>query len=63
MKEKMQTSMTEHAEVDAKTIDFKKLVQTHIERTEKSVPYTIQQVEDVMFIDEKHLVALESIFY
>ena len=33
------------------------------ERNEFSLPYTIMQIEDVMFIDEKKMVALEYIFY
>jgi len=33
------------------------------ERTEASRPYTIQQVEDVMFINRQRVVALEYIFY
>ena len=32
-------------------------------RTESNEPFTIQQVEDVMFIDEKNLVSLEMIYY
>ena len=46
-----------------RAIDFKKLLQKYRDRTEASIPYTIMQVEDVMFIDEKHVVALEYIFY
>lgn len=33
------------------------------ERTEASCPYTIMQVEDVMFIDQKKAISLEYIFY
>ena len=33
------------------------------ERTEFSMPYTIMQVEDVIFVNEKKVIALEYIFY
>lgn len=32
-------------------------------RTESSNPYTLQRIEDAMFVDEKTVVALEYIFY
>lgn len=35
----------------------------HRQRTETNLPFTIQQVEDVMFVDERRLVSLEYIFY
>ena len=46
-----------------KLIDFKKLLAAHRKRTEFSVPYTMMQIEDVIFVNEKRLVALEYIFY
>ena len=46
-----------------RVIDFKGLLQKYRDRTEFSIPYTIMQVEDVMFINEKTIVALEYIFY
>ena len=46
-----------------KKIDFKKLLVDFRDRTEATLPYTIQQVEDVMFVDDNVVVALEYIFY
>ena len=44
-------------------LDFKNMLQDHKDRTEKSLPYTLISVEDVMFIDERYLVSLECIYY
>jgi len=44
-------------------IDFKKLLTKYRKRTEAEIPYTIQQVEDVMFVNDKVVIALEYIFY
>ena len=46
-----------------KTINFKEMLLKYRARTECNLPYTIQQVEDVMFISDKRIVALEYIFY
>lgn len=35
---------------ESSKIDFKKLLQQHKDRTEKSHPFTLQQVEDVIFV-------------
>ena len=48
---------------DEEVVNFKKLLRNHRERTESSNPFTIQQTEDVMFIDEKRVIAMEYIFY
>ena len=44
-------------------IDFNKMLAKYRERTEHSMPYTIMQTEDVMFLDSKRAVALEYIYY
>ena len=44
-------------------VDFHKLLQDYKARAENKLAYTIQQVDDVIFIDNKHIVALEYIFY
>ena len=46
-----------------KSIDFKKLLKDYRARTEATMCYTIQQVEDVMFVNEKIVISLEYIFY
>ena len=46
-----------------KTISFKELFMRYRARTNRHLPYTIQQTEDVMFITDKKVVALEYIFY
>jgi hypothetical protein len=45
------------------SIKFDKMFNKFRNRTENNYPFTIQQMEDVMFIDEKRVVALEYIFY
>ena len=50
-------------ERNKKQIDFKAELKKYRKRTEKKLSYTVQQCEDVMFIDDKKLVALEYIFY
>lgn len=44
-------------------IDFNKLLGRHRNRTETTFPFTVQQVEDCLFVDEKTVVALEYILY
>ena len=44
-------------------IDFKQQLKDYRKRNEFSYPYTMMQVEDVMFIDDKKMVSLEYIFY
>lgn len=46
-----------------KVVDFKRLLNEYKQRAENKLAYTIQQVDDVIFIDNKHIVALEYIFY
>jgi len=46
-----------------KKINFTNELKNYRKRTETKIPYTIQQIEDVMFIDEKKVVSLEYIFY
>lgn len=49
---------------EAKTaIQFDKLLEEHINNTEKSLPFTIQQVEDAMFITQDTVISLQYIFY
>ena len=45
------------------TIDFKRLLTEYRERTEDLIPHTMTRVEDVMFIDENRMIALEYVFY
>jgi len=45
------------------SVDFKKLLHDHAKRTEISLPFTIQQIGDAMFVDEKRMIALEYILY
>lgn len=51
-----------HSEAD-KCINFKKMLQEYRDRSEFNVAYTIMQVEDVMFVDDNTIVALEYVFY
>ena len=51
------------AEETKKLIDFHGEIKKYQRRTQKELPYTIQQTEDAIFIDERRLVALEYIFY
>jgi len=44
-------------------IDFKEMLIQHKNRTEKNMPFTLQVVEDVIYTDDRHLIALEYIFY
>ena len=44
-------------------IDFEKMLLNYRSRTEKYVPFTNMQVEDVMFINDKRVVSLEYVFY
>ena len=39
------------------------MLQDYRNRTECSVPYTIMQVEDVMFVNKRKMIALEYIYY
>jgi hypothetical protein len=48
---------------DQTKIDFKDLLKTHKARTEKSLPFTLQTVEDVLFVSKRKLLALEYIYY
>ena len=57
-------SLCSHSHIENdKVINFKEMLQEYRNRTEFSVPYTIMQVEDVIFVNEKKLIALEYIFY
>ena len=49
--------------VAEKVVNFQKLLDEYKERAETKLAYTIQQTDDVVFIDNKHIVALEYIFY
>ena len=44
-------------------IDFEKMLEKYKKRTEKNVPCTQSLTDDVMFINQKHLVSLEYVFY
>ena len=44
-------------------INFQDQLNDYRKRSEYNLPYTMQAVEDVMFIDATKLVSLESIFY
>ena len=44
-------------------IDFEKMLDKYKARTEKNVPCTQSLTDDVMFINQKHLVSLEYVFY
>lgn len=46
-----------------KTIDFEDMLKKHRQRTEVTFPFTIHQIEDVMFVDETRLAAFEVILY
>ena len=46
-----------------KCINFKQMLQEYRDRSEYNMPYTIMQVEDVMFVDDNTIVALEYVFY
>ena len=48
---------------DHKVIQFKQLLDEHRERTEFNMPHTIKQIEDVMFLNEDRVIALEYIIY
>ena len=45
------------------TINFNELLKEYRDRTECYLPHTMTRVEDVMFINDNHLVALEYVFY
>ena len=49
--------------IPEKVVNFQKLLNEYKERAETKLAYTIQQTDDVVFIDNKHVVALEYIFY
>lgn len=51
-----------HNEAD-KCINFKHQLQEYRDRSEFNMAYTIMQVEDVMFVDDTTIVALEYVFY
>lgn len=44
-------------------INFKKLLEEHKKRTENNMPFTLQQVEDIIFVSDRKLISLEYIFY
>lgn len=48
---------------DNRLIDFKKVLNNQIEQTETSIPYINQHVEDVMFVNNKYLAALEYTYF
>lgn len=58
-----QNKAARDAEYRKKKINFQEELTKYRERTESKLPYTIQQIEDVMFIDEKKIVSLEYITY
>lgn len=60
--EKVKAESILNTETD-KCINFKKLLKEYRDRTEFNNPYTIMQVEDVMFVNDTSLVALEYVFY
>ena len=46
-----------------KKTDFHKLLKDYKERAENKLSYTIQQTDDVIFVNKNHVVALEYIYY
>ena len=50
-------------EDEEKIIDFKTMLSNYREYTEITSPFNKKIIEDVMFINEKKVVALEYIFY
>ena len=46
-----------------KCIDFNAQIQAIKKQTETDLPYTLTQVEDAMYIDDRYLVTLEYIYY
>ena len=48
---------------DSKVIDFRKLFNDYKEQTEAGISYTNTHIEDVIFVDQFHVVALEYIYY
>ena len=46
-----------------KVINFKELFSDFQLNTEANIPFTNMHIEDVMFVDANHVVALEYIFY
>ena len=46
-----------------KLINFKDILNNYRRRTEESLPYTMMQVEDTMFVDDHTMISLEFIFY
>ena len=44
-------------------IDFENMLEDYRKRNEFSWPYTMMQVEDMMFLDRNRLVSLEYVFY
>ena len=67
MKSKMLSSTKDDDAPDltysTQSIDFKDMLINHKQRTEKSLPFTLHNVEDVIFIDGRHLISLEYIYY
>lgn len=46
-----------------KCIDFNAQLEAYKKRTTSSLPYTLTQVEDAMFLDQYHIVTLEYHYY
>lgn len=46
-----------------KSIDFNAQLEAYKKRTTSSLPYTLTQVEDAMFLDQYHIVTLEYHYY
>ena len=62
-KTSVELSQTQKLKKEQSLIDFKGMLEAYRQRTEFSFPYTMMQVADVMFINDKKLVTLEYIFY
>jgi hypothetical protein len=44
-------------------VNFQEMLDKYRKRTEATLPYTIQKIEDVMFVNKGVVIALEYIFY
>ena len=48
---------------EKKVIDFDQLRKQYSNMTEFNLPFTAQHIEDVIFVQKKEIITLESIFY
>ena len=49
--------------LDERLVDFDALLKKQQEFTEAAIPFTNHHIEDAIFIDDFHVVALEYIFF